>query len=74
MHYWYFVFSLKDEPSGYSTEDRAVTSSLGDMFPFELVETWAKEEVGESAKIRILSTNEITQQEYELYCEEIGVD
>lgn len=74
MHFWYFTFKLQDEPSGYIANDRAVTSSNKDTFPLELVETWAKEEVGESAKITITSTLGITKEEYERLSAEMGVD
>ena len=74
MHYWYFTFKLQDEPSGYIANDRAVTSSTEGVFPFELVETWAKEEVGETAQITIASVVEINQEEYERRAKEIGVD
>ena len=74
MHYWYFTFKLRDEPSGYMANDRAVTSSADGTFPLELVETWAKEEIGESAQITITSTLGITKDEYERLSVEIGVE
>lgn len=74
MHYWYFTFKLRDEPSGYAANDRAVTSSSDDTFPLELVETWAKEEIGDSAQITITSTLGITKDEYERLSVEIGVE
>jgi len=74
MHFWYFTFKLRDEPSGYIANDRAVTSSADDTFPLELVETWAKEEIGESAQITITSTLGIPKDEYERLAVEIGVE
>ena len=72
--FWYFTFRVTDEETGYDKTDHAVAASDNDNFPLDLVITASKEELGESAKVVVLSTTKISASDYKLYCEEIGVD
>jgi len=72
--FWYFTFKINDPTTGFAKEDKAVTSSIDNLFPIALIEEWAEEEFGATAELMVSNIVEISLESYERLSAKMGVE